>query len=101
MVGGVCMALHTAEVSERDGMYSGVEVNQADRLLSLDYGGQVLVSDATEALLRTRVVGKGICHVPTHVQLRSSGHVFHCGSVPTEPTSSCGGPEALQDTAAE
>ena len=51
----VCTALHTAEATERDGTYSGNEVNRAARLLSLAHGGQVLVSDATEVLLRNRV----------------------------------------------
>ena len=49
------MALHTAEATEHDGTYSGNEVNRAARLLSLSHGGQVLVSDATEVLLRHRV----------------------------------------------
>jgi len=56
MDGAVCMAVHTAEATERDGTYSGNEVNRAARLLSLAHGGQVLVSDVTEALLRNRVV---------------------------------------------
>jgi len=51
----VRMALHTAEATDRDGSYSGNEVNRAARLLSLAHGGQVLVSDATEVLLRDRV----------------------------------------------
>ena len=51
----VRMALHTAEATDRDGSYSGHEVNRAARLLSLAHGGQVLVSDATEVLLRNRV----------------------------------------------
>ena len=50
----VCMALHTAEATDRDGSYSGTEVNHAARLLTLAHGGQVLVSDATEVLLRHR-----------------------------------------------
>ncbi len=50
----VCMALHTAEATDRDGSYSGNEVNRAARLLSLAHGGQVLVSDATAVLLRSR-----------------------------------------------
>ena len=49
----VRMALHTAEATDRDGRYSGNEVNRAG-LLSLAHGGQVLVSDATEVLLRHR-----------------------------------------------
>src|SRR5579871_1973838 len=51
----VRMALHTGETSERDGSYSGSEVNRAARLMALAHGGQVLVSDATEVLLRNRL----------------------------------------------
>src|SRR4051794_20653280 len=52
----VRMALHTGEVSERDRNYSGTEVNRAARLVALAHGGQVLASDATEMLVRSRVV---------------------------------------------
>ncbi len=52
----VRMALHTGEAAERDRNYFGVEVNRAARLMSLAHGGQVLVSDATEVLVRERVV---------------------------------------------
>ena len=51
----VRMALHTGEAIERDRNYYGSEVNRAARLMSLAHGGQVLVSDATEVLLRNRV----------------------------------------------
>ena len=51
----VRMALHTGEAVERDRNYFGTEVNRAARLMSLAHGGQVLVSDATEVLLRNRV----------------------------------------------
>ncbi len=51
----VRMAMHTGEAVERDRNYLGVEVNRAARLLSLAHGGQVLVSDATEVLVRERV----------------------------------------------
>ena len=51
----VRMALHTGEAIDRDRSYSGSEVNRAARLMSLAHGGQVLVSDATEVLLRNRV----------------------------------------------
>ena len=51
----VRMGLHTGETIERDRNYFGSEVNRAARLMSLAHGGQVLVSDATEALLRRRV----------------------------------------------
>ena len=51
----VRMGLHTGEAIERDRNYFGSEVNRAARLMSLGHGGQVLVSDTTEVLLRDRV----------------------------------------------
>ena len=51
----VRMGLHTGEARELDQNYVGSEVNRAARLMSLAHGGQVLVSDATEVLLRDRV----------------------------------------------
>ena len=51
----VRMGLHTGEAIERDRNYSGSEVNRAARLMSLAHGGQVLVSDTTEVLLRNRM----------------------------------------------
>src|SRR5450432_3567362 len=51
----VRMVLHTGDAVERDRTYVGSEVSRAARLLSLAHGGQVLVSDATEVLLRHRV----------------------------------------------
>jgi predicted ATPase len=51
----VRMGLHTGDAMERDRTYVGSEVSRAARLLSLAHGGQVLVSDVTEVLLRDRV----------------------------------------------
>ena len=51
----VRMGLHTGEAIERENDYSGSEVNRAARLMSLAHGGQVLVSDSTEVLLRNRM----------------------------------------------
>src|SRR6185369_4084038 len=51
----VRMGLHTGAAVERDRNYFGTEVNRAARLMSLAHGGQVLVSDATEVLLRSDV----------------------------------------------
>ncbi len=51
----VRMGLHTGEAVERDRNYYGSEVNRAARLMSVAHGGQVLVSDATEVLVRDRV----------------------------------------------
>ena len=44
------------EATEREGSYLGPDVSRAARLMSLAHGGQVLVSDATELLLRDRMV---------------------------------------------
>jgi len=52
---GVRMGLHTGEAAARDGGYVGPSVNRAARLVSLAHGGQVVVSDTTEVLLRDRV----------------------------------------------
>jgi predicted ATPase/class 3 adenylate cyclase/DNA-binding CsgD family transcriptional regulator len=51
----VRMGLHTGEAIERDRNYFGSDANRAARLMSLAHGGQVLVSDATEVLVRNRV----------------------------------------------
>jgi predicted ATPase/class 3 adenylate cyclase len=47
--------IHTGEATERDRTYIGSEVNRAARLTAIAHGGQVLVSDATEVLVRDRV----------------------------------------------
>ncbi len=52
----VRMALHTGEVSDGDRNYVGAEVNRAARLVALAHGRQVLASDATEVLVRDRVL---------------------------------------------
>ncbi|MEP7113538.1 MAG: adenylate/guanylate cyclase domain-containing protein [Ilumatobacteraceae bacterium] len=49
---GVRIGLHTGEATERDRNYFGTEVNRAARLMSVAHGGQIVVSDATEVLLR-------------------------------------------------
>ena len=66
----VRMALHTGAAVERDRNYYGTEVNRAARLMSFAHGGQVLVSDATEVLLRNHVAlrpwvstGSAVCAV--------------------------------------
>ncbi len=49
------MGLHTGEAIERDGGYFGADVHRAARLTAIAHGRQVLVSDATERLVRDRV----------------------------------------------
>lgn len=48
----VRMGLHTGEAYARDGDYYGQAPNRAARLMSLAHGGQILVSRATEQLVR-------------------------------------------------
>jgi class 3 adenylate cyclase len=52
---GVRMGLHTGEAVERDRSYDGKEVNRAAGLMAIAHGGQVLVSDTAEVLVRSRV----------------------------------------------
>ena len=48
----VRMGLHTGESQEREGDYYGTEVNRSARIMSLGYGGQVLTSGVTAALVK-------------------------------------------------
>jgi len=47
------MTLHTGVVEERDGDYFGPPLNRVARLLAIGHGGQVLLSAATQELVRT------------------------------------------------
>jgi predicted ATPase/class 3 adenylate cyclase len=51
----VRMSIHTGEAEERGGDYFGPTLNLAARLMSAGHGGQVLVSSATEELVRDRL----------------------------------------------
>lgn len=48
----VRMGLHSGESQPRDGDYFGPEVNLAARVMGLGFGGQVLLSEATAALVQ-------------------------------------------------
>lgn len=50
----VRMGLHTGIAEERDGDYFGSTVNRCARLMSAAHGGQVVLSDATAALVEDR-----------------------------------------------
>ena len=52
----VRMGVHTGEAESRDGDYFGPTVNLAARVMDAGHGGQVLVSSATAALVRDRVL---------------------------------------------
>src|SRR5829696_2732847 len=49
------MALHTGTADERNGDYFGPAVNRVARLLSAGHGGQVLLSLATQELVRDQL----------------------------------------------
>jgi predicted ATPase/class 3 adenylate cyclase len=51
----VRIGLHTGHADEREGDYFGPTVNRVARLMSIGHGGQILVSDATRALLQTEL----------------------------------------------
>lgn len=53
----VRMGVHTGPAEDRDGDYFGPEVNIAARLESLANGGQILLSDATNALTARALSG--------------------------------------------
>jgi class 3 adenylate cyclase len=61
----VRMAVHTGAAEDRDGDYFGPTLNRVSRILSSAHGGQVLLSLATEELVRD--------FLPTGVQLRHLG----------------------------
>ena len=79
----VRMGLHTGEATERDRNYFGSEVNRTARLMSLAHGGQVLVSDATEVLLRHRVALRALGeHRLRGLRGRMSGVPGRCRRTP-------------------
>ena len=50
------MGLHTGVAEERDGNYFGRTLNRAARIMAAGHGGQILLSDATAAMLRGETV---------------------------------------------
>ncbi len=64
----VRMALHTGPAHERDGDYFGPPLNRVARLLSAAYGGQVLLSAATQELVRDQL--------PADIVLRDLGEGY-------------------------
>jgi predicted ATPase/DNA-binding CsgD family transcriptional regulator len=50
----VRIGIHTGETTEGERAYYGPEADRATRLTSFAHGGQIVVSDTTELLLRTR-----------------------------------------------
>jgi predicted ATPase/class 3 adenylate cyclase len=75
----VRMGVHTGTAEERDGNYFGRTQNRAARIMSGGHGGQILVSDATAAL-----VGDDVASVDlgSHrlADLPAAVHVWQVGS---------------------
>lgn len=61
----VRMGLHTGEGLVRDGSYVGIDVHRAARIAAAGHGGQILMSDATRALVAQTL--------PPGVELRDLG----------------------------
>jgi class 3 adenylate cyclase len=61
----VRMALHTGSAEMRDNDYFGLPLNRVARLLSTGHGGQILLSLATQQLVRD--------HLPQGTDLRDLG----------------------------
>jgi WD40 repeat protein/class 3 adenylate cyclase len=61
----VRMALHTGVAEVRDNDYFGLPLNRTARLLSTGYGGQILLSLATQQLVRD--------HLPSNTDLKDLG----------------------------
>lgn len=65
----VRIALHTGTAEERNGDYFGPTLNRIARILPIGYGGQTLLSQATEELVRLRLPAEaslrdlGECHL--------------------------------------
>jgi predicted ATPase/class 3 adenylate cyclase len=51
----VRMGLHTGEPANTRGEYVGVDVHRAARICSVGYGGQILLSDATRAVVESNL----------------------------------------------
>lgn len=61
----VRMALHTGEAEEEDGDYVGASLNRIGRLIAVGYGGQILLTQAAQELVRDAL--------PAEVDLLSLG----------------------------
>ncbi len=56
------MGVHTGEVSLVNGSYVGVAVHRAARIAAAGHGGQILLSDATAALVRDELPAGASLH---------------------------------------
>ena len=78
----VRMALHTGATEERDGDYYGPPLNRVARLLSTGHGGQILLSEATAALIRAQLPGEvGLLDLGEH-RLKDLTHPERVSQLP-------------------
>ena len=81
----VRIGIHTGTAVKREADYFGPTLNRAARLMSIGYGGQILVSSATAALLRDVL--------PSEISLRELGSYRLKDLSLPEPTYQVVGPE--------
>jgi class 3 adenylate cyclase len=114
----VRIALHTGEADLRDGDYYGSAVNRCARLRALAYGGQVLLSGTTAAVVRDHVPAGLLQSLGTHGlrDLSDPEPIFQLlhpelphqfpplqsagprqGSLPAQPTRLIGREQALEE----
>src|SRR6478752_8593446 len=73
------LGVHTGSAERRDGDYFGPALNRASRLMTIGYGGQVLVSQATAAVVRDELAHEHTLRDLGHHRLKGIArpeHVF-------------------------
>lgn len=73
------LGVHTGSAERRDGDYFGPALNRASRLMTIGYGGQVLVSQATAAVVRDELTDPHTLRDLGHHRLKGIArpeHVF-------------------------
>ena len=79
------VGLHTGETSAGTSSYLGPEADRAARLTSIAYGGQVVVSETTELLLRGRMALRTLGeHRLRDLQRRMTVHQLVAEGLPSE-----------------
>ena len=82
---GLRVGLHTGEASEGWPHYLGPEVDRAARLTSIAHGGQVVVSETTELLLRGRMTLRSLGeHRLRDLDRRMTLHQLVADGLPSE-----------------
>jgi predicted ATPase/class 3 adenylate cyclase/DNA-binding CsgD family transcriptional regulator len=81
----VRVGMHTGEASDGASNYAGPEVDRAARLTSIAYGGQIVVSETTELLLRGRMTLRTLGeHRLRDLRRRVTVHQLIAAGLPSE-----------------